>query len=256
MGAVRFILGALVVLFVAWRRGTSLTPVGREWRLLASLGVLFSVQVAFFNLGQDRTSAGHASVITASYPLWAAVLAHFVVAGDRLSARRMAGAIVAYLGVATVFYGSLGGADGVTVLGDALMLCSAVLLATRQIALSQLAQAIAVEKLLLAQAVLGTLSFAVASWAFETESFVWSPRFAVAIFYQGVLIAGVAFLVQAWLLKRFLPSRVTSIFITQPLFGVLAGWWILSESVGWELALGVVLVIGGAWMIQRRQRRG
>lgn len=257
MGVYRFALGGTVVLLAAVYRGVRLLPSGSnrasEYKRLAGLGLLFSVQLAFFNLGQDRTSASHASVITASYPLWAATVAHFFVHGDRLSLRRTGGAVLAYLGVASVFYSSLAGDGASSMVGDGLMVCSAALLAIRQIVISELAQSIAVERLLVAQATLGIVTFGISSRLFESEGFSWGARLVVSLAYQGILIAGVAFLVQAWLLKHFLPSRVALIFVTQPLFGVVLGWWILGEPVGWPLLVGAVFVIGGAWMIQSRE---
>ena len=39
-------------------------------------------------------------------------------------------------------------------------------------------------------------------------------------FYQGIIIAGFGFIGQTWLLKNYLPSKVTIISLSQPVFGV------------------------------------
>jgi drug/metabolite transporter (DMT)-like permease len=72
------------------------------------------------------------------------------------------------------------------------------------------------------------------------------------LLYTGVLIAGLGFIGQTWLLKRYLPSRVTVLSLSQPIFGVLFSWWILGESIGGELYIGAVLVVIGSALAQRR----
>jgi drug/metabolite transporter (DMT)-like permease len=68
----------------------------------------------------------------------------------------------------------------------------------------------------------------------------------------GVLIAGVGFLGQTYLLKNYLPSRVTVISLSQPIFGVIFSWWILGEKIGPELYAGAALVVVGSWLAQRK----
>ena len=250
LGWLRFVLGAVVVLAFARFRGESLRVEKHERKTLLGLGTLFAAQLALLNLGQDRTSSGHAAVILSAYPLWTALFAHFFVPGDRLTARRGLGALVAYAGVIVVFSASVRGSGSVR--GDLLLAISCVLLGARQIVLSRSAQRIPIVKLLLAQAGVGTVSFIVASVLLETEPTNWTPRLSIALLYQGVLIAGVAFLLQTWLLKHYPPSRVTNVYLTQPVIGVLLSWAILREQVGPELYFGAILVVAGSFLVQRR----
>ena len=195
-------------------------------------------------------------VVTSTFPLWTGVFAHFFVPGDRMSRSRTFGTLVAYSGVIAVFYRGFADSSSDFLLGDLLLLGSAVLLGGRQVYLSQLGQGIAQHKLLIAQGIFGVSTFVIASLIFESdEPFVITTRLVVALFYTGVLIAGLAFIGQTWLLRRYLPSRVTVISLSQPIFGVLLSWWILGESVGGELYLGAALVVAGSALAQRRAKR-
>ena len=110
--------------------------------------------------------------------------------------------------------------------------------------------------MLIAQSVFGIFTFIVASLIFESnEPFVLTTRLVVALLYTGVLIAGLGFIGQTWLLKRYLPSRVTVISLSQPVFGVLFSWWILGESVGGELYIGAILVVLGSALAQRKTKQ-
>jgi len=253
LGYLRFILGAIVVLIYAIATKQSFRIKRREWVPLGLLGVLFTVQLAFMNVGQDYTSAGHAVVVTTTFPLWTGVFAHFFVPGDRMSRSRTFGTLVAYLGVVAVFYKGFSDSSSDFLIGDLLLLGSAVLLGGRQVLLSQLGQGIDQHKLLMAQSVFGIVTFVIASLMFEgDEAFTVTTRLVVALLYTGVLIAGLGFIGQTWLLKRYLPSRVTVLSLSQPIFGVLFSWWILGESIGGELYVGAVLVVIGSALAQRR----
>ena len=253
LGYLRFILGAIVVLIYALATRQSFKVKKREWIPLILLGILFTVQLAFMNVGQDYTSAGHAVVVTTTFPLWTGVFAHFFVPGDRMSRSRTFGTLVAYGGVVAVFYKGFADSSSDFLIGDLLLLGSAVLLGGRQVFLSQLGQGIDQHKLLMAQSVFGIVTFVVASMIFEgNEAFTVTTKLVLALFYTGVLIAGLGFIGQTWLLKRYLPSRVTVLSLSQPIFGVLFSWWILGESIGGELYVGAMLVVIGSALAQRR----
>jgi drug/metabolite transporter (DMT)-like permease len=255
LGYLRFILGAIVVLVYAIATKQSFKIQKREWVPLVLLGVLFTVQLALMNIGQDYTTAGHAVVVTTTFPLWTGVFAHFFVPGDRMSRSRTLGTLVAYIGVVAVFYKGFVDSSSDFLIGDLLLLGSAILLGGRQVYLSQLGQGIAQHKLLMAQSVFGIVSFVIASLIFEgDEAFHVTTRLVVALFYTGILIAGLGFIGQTWLLKRYLPSRVTVISLSQPIFGVLFSWWVLGETIGGELYIGAVLVVIGSALAQRRSK--
>ena len=225
LGWLRFAIGGVVVLIYAVATRQSFKVLRHEWVPLALLGTLFTVQLAFMNIGQDFSTAGHAVVVTSTFPLWTGVFAHFFVPGDRMSRSRTLGTLVAYSGVIAVFYKGFADSSSDFLVGDLLLLGSAVLLGGRQVYLSQLGQGIAQHKLLISQAVFGVTAFVIASLIFESdEAFVVTTRLVIALLYTGVLIAGLGFIGQTWLLKRYLPSRVTVISLSQPIFGVLFSW--------------------------------
>ena len=75
----------------------------REWRVLWSLGLLFAVQIGLMNVGIARTSAAHAAVLLNLYAVHTVVLAHFLIPGDRLTAPKLGGIVVAYVGIVLLF---------------------------------------------------------------------------------------------------------------------------------------------------------
>jgi drug/metabolite transporter (DMT)-like permease len=250
-GYLRFALGLAVVVVwaVATRQSLKVTR-GELWPLFV-LGSLFVVQLAFLNYGQEYTTASHAVVLNTTMPLWVAVLSHFMIPGDRLSASRFGGILVAYAGVVVLFWRGLG-QDGATLLGDGLTLISAVLLAERLVYVAKQSQRVSVPKLLMAQGVMGIAAFAVASLLIENDAWLWNGEFALAMFYTGAVIAGFGFIGNTWLLSKYLPSRVMVISLTQPFVGVLLSWWLLDERIGSELWIGAGCVVVGSYIVQRK----
>src|SRR2546422_11176403 len=63
--------------------------------------------MAATNVGTWLTSAAHASILLNLYAVHTVVLAHFLIPGDRLSVKRLAGVLVAYSGVVLLFAGQV-----------------------------------------------------------------------------------------------------------------------------------------------------
>lgn len=245
----RFVAGGIVT--VAWAVSTrqSLWPTRAELRPLGWLALLFTSQIAFMNIGQDHTTASHGVVINTTFPLWTGVIAHFFVPGDRLSPRRTAGTLLAYGGVVAIFAQSLGSGEG-TLTGDLLMVGSAVLLGSRLVYTSLAAQTVPMPKLLITQSVLGVGVFLVAGLLIESEPWVVSERLLMSVAYQGFVIAGFGFIGNMWLLKHYLPSGVTALSLSTPVWGVIISHFVLGDELSSTLFLGLALVVLGSTIAQ------
>jgi drug/metabolite transporter (DMT)-like permease len=242
----RFLLGGLVIALWAGLTGRAagFTIAPGERRPLLVLGLIFTAQIGLMNVGTALTSAAHGSVILNLYAVHTVVLAHFLIPGDRLTSRRLAGVLVAYGGIVLLF-ASERDAGGASLLGDALVFVSAFLLAERQIYLARAVQRLDPVKLLLAQATVGAASFVVLSGLLETETTRWTGRLAGSLAYQGVLIAGFCFVENLWLLERYRPSALAALFLTQPIFGVLVAAVVAGDPLSPALLVACLAVALG-----------
>ena len=250
VGWMRFVLGGLVTLaYMAYLRDP-VRVFRNEVRPLTVIVILFIVQIAFMNFGQDQTTAGHANALNSTFPIWAAVIAHFIVPSDRLSRWNILAIVFSYAGVLTIVFRDSGftgvSSEGVTLAGDLMSLASAALLGLRLVLISNFAQNMSEAKIMLAQLVIGTLFFLFCSYLFEAPSYNWETRFWIALFYQGIVIAGFGFLSNAWLVKRYLPSTVTFFSFIQPPSGLVLAWYVLNEDPGNGLIVGLILIVVGA----------
>jgi drug/metabolite transporter (DMT)-like permease len=248
----RFLVGGVVIGLWAWTTGrfAGFRVEPAEWRPLVFLGLLFTLQIGSMNVGTSLTSAAHSAILLNLYAVHTVVLAHFLIPGDRLTFRKLAGVLVAYAGIVLLFARQIG-RDAPTLLGDAIMVVSAFILAERTIYLARVVQRFDPVKLLLAQAIIGTAIFVVVSLVFEPSPTRWTGRLAASLAYQGVLIAGFNFVVNLWLLRRYRPSALAAFFLTQPIFGVIAAALVTGDPLTLDLLLASAAVAIGIGLTSR-----
>jgi drug/metabolite transporter (DMT)-like permease len=74
-----------------------------------------------------------------------------------------------------------------------------------------------------------------------------------AIAYQAVVVGVFCFLTWFSILKRHSPSRLTVLFFTAPLWGLLASYLLLGEGISSGLAIGGGMVALGIFLVNRRR---
>jgi drug/metabolite transporter (DMT)-like permease len=248
----RFVIGGLVILLWAWATGRlgAMRVRAGEWRPLIEIGLIFTAQIATMNVGTALTSAAHGAVVLNLYAVHTVLLAHFLVPGDRLTVRRLAGVLVAYAGIVLLFTGEPPD-SGATLTGDAIVFASGLLLGERTVYLARVVQRLDPVKLLLAQAVIGVAILSALSAVLEPALTRWTPALAGSLAYQGVVIAGFCFVVNLWLLRRYRPSALAPIFLTQPVFGVIVAALVAGDPLTPVLLIACLAVAGGIGLSAR-----
>ena len=248
-GWMRFVVSGIVIFFWARYKKISLYPARKEIKPLLQLGILFSVQLLFLNIGISKTSVSSSVILNSTYPIWVITLGHFFIKEDNFTILKLFGVSIAYLGIIITYFDSLGNPD--FILGNSFCLASGFLLGVRTIFLAKSSESIAPMKLLMAQAFFGSVFFIILSAFFESDPYVFSIILLLSVLYQGAIVAGFNFIVNIWLLKNYKPSQVTVIHLSQPIFGILIGFIVLGENIGPFVLLGAVLVILGSGLVRK-----
>ena len=251
----RFSIAVVGVALWAGFRGIPMRPKRSEWWWLVLLGIFFSIQIGVMNIGFEHTSGSIGSILMATNPIFAALWAHFLVAGDRLTRQRIIGLFVAFLGAAVVILQS-GHIDGATAIGvgSGLVFLSAALLGGRLAYTGRLLQRMDEVRVVLWQMLISVPVFGVA--AVMSENIVWE-RVGLApiagIVYQGLVVAGLGFMLLTYLMKRYSTSVITSFNFVSPISGVLLSVLLLGDKITFHVLAGVALVGTGLYLVARHQ---
>lgn len=253
-GFLRFALGCVCV--IAWARVARIPilPPRDEWPVHIGLGLIFTVQIAAMNIGFGATTAANSAVLIAINPLFGIFFAHYWIPGDRLTPGRVLGALVAFAGTALVLAYGAGSANfGAAGWGDWVVLGSAVLLGMRLALCGRVLRRVNEVRITLWQMVVSLPLFLAGALAFETvhlENLGWAP--VAAILYQGIVVAGLGFSVNYYLIRRYTPSVMISFNFVAPVAGVLLGMWLLDERLTAGLLGGMALVAAGLALVARK----
>jgi drug/metabolite transporter (DMT)-like permease len=138
--------GAIIVLLIWIRLRGQAWDIPRRALLGGVLsGVIFALEFTCLFIALDLTTVSRVSVIFYTMPVWMALTAHFVFAGEQLTKPKIAGLLMAMSGVALALLDRGGGA--VSWAGDLLALASAfgagLLMAMSGVALALLTAAAA-----------------------------------------------------------------------------------------------------------------
>ncbi len=251
---IRFALAIACIVVWAYFKDIALWPRRGEWLGLGLLSLLFTVQIALMNFGIDMTTSSMSSVLLATHPLFAAMFAHLFTASDRLTPVKIVGLLVAFCGAGVVLLrnAELATLDLIAV-GNWVVLVSSALLGGRLIYTAGLAQRIDTSRVVVWQMALSLVAFGAGGLAFE--SIVWSQvswQALVGLAYQGIVIAGLGFMINTWLIKNHSPSTVVSFGFIAPISGVALSVWLLGEQLTSNLILGTIGVGLGLVLITHK----
>lgn len=257
----RFVLASAFLLFLTRRlSGGIALPKRRDWPGLLLLGLtgVFGYN-AFFFAGLKSVPASRAALIVAAIPTVVSLYAGLAL-GERFGRVRAAGIALSFAGVGLVLSGGDPAAlfRGGTSPGDLLILCcvacwSAYTLAGRSV-MTRVSPLFAVTwsclaggALLLPPALGGGLLADMARAGLRD----W-----LHLAFLGIMATGYGFFWYYEGIKTLGASRAGVYINLVPVVAVLLGVAALGEPLGWPLAVGGAMVLGGVRLTQKQERPG
>ena len=244
-----------VIVLAAWARfrRLSLSPRKQErWRLF-NLGLLFAAQIALLNLGANFTSPAYAAVLMNSHPIFSNLTGHFVSSEPRLNGTRILGLALALGGVSYLSMGQpVESLAPNPLLGNLLLVGSALLLGFRNVYTRQIVQSVTVERLLFWQMLISLPVFILMAALFEQPLLKPVESVTVmALLYQSIILAVFCFFVWTMLLRRHAAGTLAMFTFTVPLFGVLLSALIFSEPITGRFVLVAAFIMAGIILVTR-----
>jgi drug/metabolite transporter (DMT)-like permease len=239
--------GALLLLPVAAARG-AIAPLRPHWRwVLVYTVVEVAVPWMLLSDAERHISSSLAGLLVAAVPFMGALLA-LTGGDDRVDARRTAGLLVGFLGVATlvgfdVSGGNLGavGEIAVVTVGYAL---GPVIIARRL-------RGVPAVGVVTASLVLTAIVYAPVGVA-QLPQHAPSVQVMLAVAALGVVCTAVAFLLFFALIAEVGPVRATVITYVNPAVALALGVLVLGEPFTAGAGAGFVLILAGSFLATRR----
>ena len=248
----RFVIGLVVIGGWALFRRIPLRLRRGELPRLLLLTTIFILQIITLNTGTLYTSASRSTIFINVYPFFTALFAHLWIPSERLSVTKTLGIIVAFSGVFVVVAPKLGQGES-SVIGDLIVLVSGCFLGLRVVVTKLLIQSIHPYRLLAWLLTLSLPVYVVISLLLERgEPMQLTLSAALALLYQGGVIAGFCFLAWTSILERYSASKLVVLFFATPLSGVLFSHLILGDELTLSLLGGAALVAGGIYLVNMR----
>ena len=246
LAGIRFLIGSLIVLAWVYMDRVPLKMESREKGSLILLAFLFTAQISLLNAGVHHTLAGRSTILISTHPFFIGVFAHILLSGDRMKPLKIVGMTLSFLGVTIIFAESFVLRDFQHLPGDLLVLGSAILLGLRLVYIKRLTQGIHPGRLLLWQAALSIPMFFLFSLVFERNyTYQWNAQITMGLLYQGVIIAGIGFIISTKLYQRYMASHVGVFHFATPIIGVTFSNILLGEGISPALIGSMILVALG-----------
>lgn len=251
--AVRFIAaGALMVLLVPALRRVDRAPPPPAWLWIVTGVTNFAGAYGLLYVGEQHVPSGVAAVLWAIFPLLMAA-SGVLFLGERLRRAQVAGFVVAFGGVVTVYAGDFGGAGATT--SAALVLLSPIVSATGTTLIKKFGGGTSSVLLNRNGMLLGAaLLLAAALLAEDPVAMPWTQQGTLATVYLAVAGTAVTFGLYFWLLQRTPASRLSLVSYVTPVLAVLLGALVGDGATTWAVWSGTLLVVSGVALVVRRPK--
>jgi len=254
--AVRFTIAGALLLSLALAAGVRLGRRRHEKALWVANGVLtFCLSYSIVYWSEQYIPSGLAAVLFATYPLFVALVAHLLLADERLAARAGVGLVLGFAGVAVIFSDDLALLGGEQVRHAALvMLGSPLVSAIATVAIKRWGTGVhplslSAVPMLFTGAVMGM----VAAGTERGRPLVLDGRSVGALLYLAVLGSAVTFTVYYWLLARVTATRLALTSYLIPIVALAIGAVLFDEPLRPRLLAGSALILAGVVIVSRQR---
>lgn len=252
MSAARTGLGTLALLPFAWLMRSRFPRNPRTWLALAVLALVnFALPWTLFGYGEKHVESGMASIANSGMPLFVAIFATILIRSERLEARKVVGLLVGFSGVVALMGGGLGDFGSDSSRGLLFIVIATACYGISSVAIRRWLRDVHPIPLTIGQVAFASvylMPVALLTGAYSDAVMGWQEWGSILLL--GGLGSGMAVVLYMWLIGQVGPVRASVVTYLMPPIGVFLGWLLLDESIGWNMAAGLLLIVGGVALVQ------
>jgi drug/metabolite transporter (DMT)-like permease len=249
--AARLLIALAVMLPVTLASRRPLPRDPRDWTLIASTGVLLlGINYAFLNWGLQYVSSGLTAVLQAATPAFALLFSHYLLPGEGMTVRKVAGLTLGIAGIATIFWDQLHVGHGRAFFGAVAVTLGAVCVALAYVLVRRGGKHLRPEVLTTGQMLAAFVPLVVYAALVEGNPFSvdWTWRALQSALYLALAGSVLAAWLNYWLLSRVGAVNLLIMGLVEPVIAILLGAWILDESMNARAMLGGVVILASVWL--------
>jgi drug/metabolite transporter (DMT)-like permease len=253
--SLRFLIAGLIMMALTLAMRLRIGASRRERMLWLVNGVLsFAVSYGVVYWSEQWVPSGLAAVLFATYPLFVAIVGHFILPAESLTRPEAWGILAGFVGVGVIFSEDLSALGGAGVaLAAAVMLLSPGSAAVSSVVVKRWGVGVHPFSLTAIPMLLGAgLTGLVALTTERGLPIVWDTRSVSAILYLAIVGSAVTFSLYYWLLSHLPAKRLALIAYIIPIEAVVIGTF-RDEPITLRVILGAALVIAGVALAVHRK---
>jgi drug/metabolite transporter (DMT)-like permease len=243
---VRVVLGAAVLLALAWRAGL-LGTVRNRWRWLCVYAA-FEIAIPFplIAAGEQHVASSLAAILIATVPINIALLALRFDSAERATGSRLVGLVIGLIGVVALVGIDIAGQPD-ELLGAAAILLAAVGYAAGPMVLKRKLGDLDPRAAMGVSLALAALMLTPAA-AIAPPATTPSASAIVSLVVLGLFCTAAAFVFFGFLVTDVGPGRALVITYVSPVVAVALGVTVLGERPGTGAVAGLLLILAGSWL--------
>jgi len=253
----RFALAGGILAALARARKIPFPRGRREHALLLGVGMtMFWASYGIVYWAEQFIPSGLTAVLFATHPFFTLLLAHSVLAAERITARKALGVAIGFLGVVLVFRGDLvfdhprGGTAA------AILLLAPLASAAGNVTVKRWGTHLHPFQLSILPMAYGATALLATSLAVEGGARVeWSPVAVGSVLYLAILGSVIAFVGYYTLLREVAVTTLNLMSYVYPVVAVVLGYLVLGEVLDRLALAGGALVLVGIAVATFRRRR-
>lgn len=255
MTFIRVVLGASVLVALCYAGGRRLPRDRRLWgHLVVAALIGNAIPFTLFAVGEQTVDSGVAGVLNATTPLWVLLIAIMLRAERDLSATKVGGLVLGFLGTLLIFSPWEAEISGP---GALLILVAAILYGISFAYIGRFVSGRGVAPIALSASQIlsatGLMALAMPVQGLDPVHLRWDAVIAVAIL--GVFGTGFAFALNYRLITDEGPTNAAAVGYLLPVVSVLLGALFLDEALTSHVIAGMVVVLGGVALTRVRRRQ-
>ena len=247
----RSFFGTIPLVLICYLRKIKIEAFSKDWYWFAAIGII-NLVIPFFLIayGVQKVQSNLAAILMASTPLTAAVLAHFFTSNEKINLIKSVGILIGFSGIVFLFF------DEILINENNFFSAFLILFGSCFYVVG------GVLTLRISNKKNENVTASICIWAtlflFPISMFIeqpWNltPRLdsTISLIYLGVFSTGIAWLLRFYILKKNGLVFQAQVAYLIPIFGVILGFIFLKEEITSRVALSLLAVILGIYLVKK-----